>query len=73
MPQIIQQAPPLTYHLQQTSPGMIVFDVSFEVFRQAVDTLCQKRNLNLGRACVSRVRLVLTDHFGLSFFSQSHC
>jgi hypothetical protein len=31
-PQIIQQAPPLLDQLQQTTPRMVVLDMSFEVF-----------------------------------------
>jgi len=51
---------------------MIVFDVSFEVLHEAVDTLREQGNLNFRRAGVCRVRPVLTDSFGLSFLSQSH-
>ena len=72
-PQIIQQAATLTYHLQQTSPRMVVLDVGFEVIHQAVDPLREQRDLNFRRAGVSRVRFVLTDRFGLCFLCQCHC
>jgi len=51
---------------------MIIFDVSFEVLHEAVDTLREQGDLNFRRAGVFRVRPVLTDSFGLSFLSQSH-
>jgi len=51
---------------------MIIFDVTFEVLHEAVNTLREQGDLNFRRAGVFRVRPVLTDSFDLSFLSQSH-
>jgi hypothetical protein len=66
--QIIQQSPTLTDHLQQTSPGVIILPVHFEVLSEVIDALRQQSDLNLRRACVSRMLSVLFNYLPFSFF-----
>src|SRR5687768_7008405 len=42
--QIIQQPPALAYHLQQTTPGTVVFIVGLQVLGQMINPLSQQGN-----------------------------
>ena len=67
-PQIIEQSPPLTHQFEQPTARVVVFFVHLEVFREAVDSLGDERNLDLGRARVRLVDAVGLDSFGLGGF-----
>jgi hypothetical protein len=54
--QIIEQTSALRDHLEQATPRMIIFLVRSEMFGQIVDTTGQKRDLNLRRSGIARVR-----------------
>ena len=45
---IVEQTSTLRDHLQQAAPRMVILFMGFEVLREIVDTLAEKRNLNLG-------------------------
>ena len=45
---IVEQTSTLRDHLQQAAPRMVIFLMGFEMLRKIVDTLTEKRNLNLG-------------------------
>ena len=54
--QIIEQTSALRDHLEQAAPRMIIFLVRSEMIGQIVDTTSQKRDLNLRRSGIARVR-----------------
>ena len=63
--QIVEQLAPAGNHAQQPAPGMVVFDIDFEVISEAVDTRRQKCDLYLRRASVTPDPLMVGDDLGL--------
>src|SRR5579871_993314 len=57
--QVIEQPAPLTYHLQQPTPGVVILLVRLEVLGQLPDPLGQQRHLHLGGTGVLLVGLEL--------------
>src|SRR4051812_11901285 len=70
--QVVQQAPPLADHHQQPAARMEVFRVSAQVLREFRDARREKSDLNLGRARIALMRLVIRDDLVLLLRSQSH-
>lgn len=52
---------PLADELQQTASRSFVVFMHFEMLDQLVDTICQKRYLDLGRTGILGVKVVLLD------------
>jgi hypothetical protein len=50
--EVVQQAPALTDHSEQSAAGVVVLLVDLEVLGEFVDTRSEKRHLDLGRSCV---------------------
>jgi hypothetical protein len=70
--QVIEQAPALSHHHQQSTPGTMVLVIFLQMFRQMIDPLSQKGNLHIGRPGV-RIMQFKTIH-GFSFrFHKGHC
>lgn len=72
-PEIFQQTATLRDHFEQAAPRMVILLVSFEMFRQVVDALCQQRDLYLWRTGVLFVRAKLLDDLLFHFLRQRHC
>lgn len=68
--QIAEQILSVTDHLGQTSLGMEVLRVLFEVFGQNIDPLGEDGDLYLGGAGVAFAGLVLLDQSGFGFFAD---
>ena len=45
----------VTYHLKKTAAAVVILVVSLEVLVERVDSVCENRDLYLGRTCVSLV------------------
>jgi hypothetical protein len=55
-----------TYHLQQTTPRVVVFAVHPQVLGELIDLLRENGDLNLSGTRVPFVAFVLLDDFGFS-------
>ena len=51
----------MSYHLEKSTTAVVVLVVVLEVRVEAVDAVCEDRDLYLGRACVTFVGLVLVN------------
>src|SRR3989442_15423268 len=47
-PEVLEQTPAISNHLEQTSPPVVILLVRIEMRLQAVDPLRQQRDLNFG-------------------------
>lgn len=61
--EIVEQASSLTDHHKQTSAGMMVFGVDFEVLGELLNSAGEQRYLHFGRARVALFASVLCDDF----------
>ena len=52
----------MSYHLEKSTTAVVVLVVVLEVRVEAVDAVCEDRDLYLGRACVTFVGLVLVNN-----------
>ena len=59
--EVTEEVSSVTYHLKKTTTAVEVLVVVLEVCVEVVDAVCEKRDLNLGRACVAFVCCVLLD------------
>jgi len=59
--EIVQEAPSLAHQFQQTPPGVVIFLVYLEVFRQVTDSFGQEGHLDFGRAGVRVVTPIPFD------------
>ena len=59
--EVAEKVSSVTYHLEKATTAVVVLVVVLEVCVEAVDAVCEKRDLNLGRACVAFVSLVLVN------------
>src|SRR6185312_2503142 len=59
--QIVEEAATLRNHLQQTAPGMVILDVSLEVFGQVIDPFRKDCDLHFGRTGVAFLGRVLLN------------
>src|SRR6516225_5714666 len=64
--EIVQQLPPLRHELEQSTPGMVVLDVSFEMLGQAVDAFREDGHLHFRRSGIAGFGGIGVDHFGLA-------
>jgi hypothetical protein len=71
--QVIQKAPTLADHLEQTAAGMVVFLMKLKVLGEIPDLLAEDRYLHLRGTCVCRMQLVISDKTGFLFFIQTQC
>ena len=69
--QILQQAPALADHHQQTAARAVIFAVVLQMLSQMIDPLCEQRNLHVRRPRVAVVQLERFDGFRLCFHVQS--
>src|SRR6266496_2323344 len=51
---------------------MVILRVNFEMFREVVDALAQKRDLHFRRSGIAVVRFVLADDPGLAVLGKGH-
>jgi hypothetical protein len=65
---IVQQPATPSDELQQTTPGMVVLLMEFEVLRQIADPVRQDRDLDFRRTGIAVMLPVLLDQFGFRFF-----
>ena len=65
--QVVQHVSSLTYHLQQTSSGVMVLLVFLQMFVQVVDSVGQNCDLNFGGTGVAFVGSVLLHNSGFLF------
>lgn len=71
--QVVQQTATLTNHLQQTATRMVVLRVNLQMLVQMIYASSQKRDLNLGRACVAFVACELLNDFALLLPTYCYC
>src|SRR5690606_24107849 len=57
--QILQQAPALAHHHEQTTAAVMILRVLAEMFGEVVDACSEQRDLNGGAATIVLVQLVL--------------
>ena len=60
--EIVKESAALTYHLKQTTTGVVILLVHLEVLVEVIDACRQKRNLHLGRTRIAFVELTLLDN-----------
>ena len=70
--EVVLQAATTTYHLEQTTTGVMVILVDLQMLVQVVDALGQQSDLNLGGTGVAFVNGKLFDDFSLSHFDILH-
>jgi hypothetical protein len=63
--EIIEKAPALAHHPQQTTTGVVVLGVDFEVASQVGDLFAQNGNLNLRRTRIGVVSPIVVDDLRL--------
>ena len=68
--QVVQQASSLTNQFQQTTSGVMVMFVLFQVLGQMVDSLGQDSDLYLGRTGIGLVQSVLSNDFLFSLLGH---
>ena len=68
--QVAKKVSSVTNHLQKSAAAVVILVVSLEVLGQIVDSVSQKRDLNLGRTCVALVGSVLLDNCLLFVFQH---
>ena len=51
----------MAHEFQESTPGMMILFVGFEVLCEVTDSVTQEGNLDLGRARVGSVQLVIFD------------
>src|SRR5207247_2050575 len=64
--QVIEQLAALAYHLEQSTPRMIVLDVGLKMLGEIIDALGQDRHLNFGRSGIAWLFGECLDYFGLA-------
>jgi hypothetical protein len=70
--EVLQQLAPLCDHSQQPTPGAVIFQVRFEMFREIGDTPAQDSNLYFWRTAVIFVNPILRDDLFLDVLRQCH-
>ena len=66
--EVAEKISSVTYHFKKTAAAVEVLVVLLEVRVEVVDAVCEDSDLNLGRACVAFVSLVLIDNSLFYFF-----
>ncbi len=59
--EVVQETPALAHEFQESTPGMMILLVGFEVLGEVTDSVTQDSNLDLRRARVGPVQLVIFD------------
>src|SRR5215468_11479012 len=70
--EIIEQLATLGYELEQSTPGMIVLDVTLEVLGQIVDAFRKNGHLHLRRSSVAGLGRIGLDDFRLAGACDRH-
>src|SRR5262247_3639405 len=70
--EIIEQLATLRYELEQSTPGMIVLDVTLEVLGQIVDAFRKNGHLHLRRSSVAGLGRISFDDFRLACGCDRH-
>jgi hypothetical protein len=70
--QIIQEAAALADELQQSTPGMVILLVGFEMLREIPDALAQQSDLDLGRTGIPLMGVEFTDDLLFLLGVQCH-
>ncbi len=66
---VIEESTALAHEFEQPTPRMVIFLMQLEVFREFVDALGEKSNLNLGGSCVGFVEPIGIDDGALALGS----
>ncbi len=53
--EVVQETPALAHEFQESTPGVMILFVGFEVLREVTDSVTQEGNLDLRRARVGSV------------------
>ena len=53
--EVVEKVSSVTYHLKKTAAAVVIFVVNLEVLVERVDSVCENRDLYLGRTCVTLV------------------
>ena len=53
--EVVEKVSSVTYHLKKTTAAVVILVVSLEVLVERVDSVCENRDLYLGRTCVTLV------------------
>src|SRR5215510_6781141 len=70
--EIIEQLATLRYELKQSTPGMIILDVTLEVLGQIVDAFRKNGHLHLRRSSVAGLGRIGLDDFRLACGCDRH-
>ena len=70
--EVIQHAAALTDHHQQTTAGVIVLVVAFEVFGEILDTFAQNRHLHLGLTGITGLGGIFFDELLFALSANRH-
>ncbi len=70
--EVVEKAAALRNKAKQTTPRMVIFDVSFKVISQIANTLSNESNLHFRRTGVRRMGTELVNQFSLFFSMKRH-
>ena len=70
--QIVEEAPTLAYHLEKTTPGMVILLMTLQMVGQIADFLAEDCDLHVGGSSVGAVQLITIYNIVFSFSGQSH-
>src|SRR5918999_2430339 len=70
--QIIQKPSSLADKLQEAASGMVIVNVSLEMFSEVFDTLAEQRDLHLWRAGVRLMKPKLLHDYSTLWLSNPH-
>src|SRR5690606_12303673 len=69
---IVKQLATLAHHLEQPTTRVVVLLMGLEVIGQRVDALCEDRDLDFRRTCITRLGRVVLNEFLLALGRQRH-
>jgi len=70
--QISKEPTTLADHLHQTSMGVPVVFMHFEMLGKLINSMSQQRNLNFGRACIGFVDAGIRNNLRFFFYGKRH-
>ena len=60
--EVVEKVSSVTYHLEKSTTAVVILVVVLEVLCKIVDSVCENRDLYLGRTCVAFVCSVLFNN-----------
>src|SRR2546428_166684 len=61
--EVVEQLAPLRYQFEQSTPRVVILDMSLEMLGEAADALRKDRDLHLRRACIAGLGRKAFDDF----------